>query len=162
MFQHLLREESIKTSLEAGSREAALTELVATLPSWGITNNQKIELLEKLIDPSRDCIAIGDDVVMAACVVSGMSFPLAAMGITRHGVSFRGEGKEPSHFIFLVVLPEHEDTLSQKSRFEQEVSVFAGDKFLKERLKLADSAEEAYEIVLREGRQDQILMQYSI
>lgn len=162
MFQHLLREETIKTSFEASGREAAFAELVAMLPSWGVDAQQKSALLDKITDASSESVTFGYDLAIASCVIPGITFPLATLGISKKGILFKGQSLEPVHFAFLIVLPEHEDAQNQENRFMQDIETFAHDKFMKERLKIADSPEEAYEIFLREGQQNQILAQYGI
>lgn len=154
MFQHLLREESIKVHLDVPNREAALAELIAILPSWGVTSKQKGSLLELLLQRERfGTTAIGDGIALPHCVFSGISYPLASLGLSRKGIPYPSLDGEPVNLVFLAVFPDHEEySHSEKRRDLHDAENFFRDRFLRERLKISESPEEAYEIILRESR----------
>ena len=152
MFQHLLREESIRVNFDGNSREAILAELVALLPGWGISPRHKRIILDRLLDQPSETIFFGEEVLFATCTIPGIAFPLASLVVSRSGASFATHSHEYLNFMFLVILPEHEDSESQRLRLIQDVMNFDKESFLKQRLKIAENPEEAYEIILREGQ----------
>lgn len=151
MFQQLLHEQTIKTSLEAGSREAAFAELTALLPAWTISGRQKSEILELLLQRELfDSTFTGNDLAMPHCFFGGLPYPVCALGISRKGVPYQqGTESKLAHFVFLTIFPEDRSGYPAVFHYVQK---FFSDPFLRERLKIADSSEEVFEILIRESQ----------
>jgi len=152
MLQHLLREESIGINFQAETRNQALERMIDLLPKHSFKPEQKRDLLDLMIERENfGTTATGEGVALPHCIFSGASFPLASLGISREGVKYPSLGGEPVYLIFMVILPELEDTRKLKAQVLQLATQIFYDKFLRERLKIATSQEEAYEILLRES-----------
>lgn len=153
MFQHVLREESIRINFSAPNCEAALAELIALLPSWGIAPRQKSKLLDRLLERERfGTTAVGEGVALPNTIFSGVNVPLASFAISRQGIIYPSLDGEPVNLLFLLILPAKEDSQQQKVQMLHEAESIFRDRFVRERLKIADSPEDVYEILVREGR----------
>ena len=152
MFQRLLREETIHVRLEAPNHEAALTEMIALLPSFVLSARQKSEALELLLQRERfGTTAIGEGIALPRCTLSGLSSPLVALGVSRKGIRYPSLDGEPVHLILMALFPEDSAADFERQRVLQSAEWILKDRFLKERLKICETPEEAYEIILREA-----------
>lgn len=152
MFQQLLREESIGLHLEAPNREAALAELLALLPRGGLTARQKAEVLELLIQRERfGTTATGDGLAVPHCIYSGTETPLASLGISRRGIAYPSLDGAPVYIVMLMIFPERSGFDAERHRILKDVEVLFRDRFLRERLKISENPDEAFEIILREA-----------
>ncbi|MBI3307547.1 MAG: PTS sugar transporter subunit IIA [Candidatus Omnitrophica bacterium] len=152
MFQQLLLEESIGIGLKAENQKQALKQMVDLLPQWGLKESTKAELLERLLERERfGTTAIGDGIALPRCIFSGVQYPLAALAISREGIHYPSLDGELVHIIFLLVLPEREESQQHKERILHIAESFFRDRFLCERIKIAEHPEEVYELLLREG-----------
>lgn len=151
MFQQLLREQTIKTSLEAAGREAAFAELTAILPSWAVSGKQKSEILELLLQRELfDSTFAENGLAMPHCFFGNLPYPVCALGISRKGIPYQQGGEvHPAHFVFLTVFPENRTDYPAVLHYARK---FFSDPFLRERLKIADSSEEIFEILVRESQ----------
>lgn len=151
MFRHLLHEKAVGIHLDVPSREAALVELLALLPSNIISSRRKGELLERLLQRERfGTTAIGDGVAFPHCTSSEVSSPLAALGISRKGIDYPSLDGDPVHIIFLTIFPESMDS-REKAGILHDIETVIRDRFLVERLKISETPEEAYAFLQRES-----------
>jgi len=158
MLQHLLREESIRIGLEAEDQILALKKMVNLLPSWGIELEDKSDLLIRLLNRERfGTTAIGGGIALPHCIFPGISLPLASLGISKEGICFPSLDGKPVHIMFLLVLPEHEDSDRMKDQILHHGSNFFRDPFWRERLKISTNPEEVYELIVRESNLDSVL-----
>lgn len=152
MFQQLLREESIGIGLTGENYEQALKGMIDLLPPWGLKGSAKAGLLTRLMDGERFATtAIGGGIALPRCIFSGVDFPLASLGVSRQGIAFSSLDGGLVHIVFLLVLPEREDSEQNKQRVLHVAELFFRDRFLRERIKIAERPEEIYELLLREG-----------
>lgn len=153
MFQHLLHEKAIRIPLEASSREGAFAELIALLPSWELSSRQKSRLLEILLQREFfESTAVSRQLALPHCLLPGISDPFCVLGISRKGIAFSAEDGQPVHFVFLSVFPEKNEFSGPRYALLREIENFFKDPFLRERLKICETAEEVYEIFLRESQ----------
>lgn len=152
MFQRLLREETVFVRLEAANREAALAEMAARLPSWALNAKQKSEVLDLLLQRERfGTTAVGEAVALPRCTLSGLESPVAALAISRKGIQYPSLDGEPVHLIFMVLFPDDGVNDYNRQKVLHSAEWILKDRFLRERLKICETSEEAYEIVLREA-----------
>ncbi len=153
MFLQWLHEESIRTSFDAAVREAALAELVAMLPSWGVNARQKSELLNHLLETQQSAVEAQGDVLICCAVRKDVAFPLASLAISRNGVTFAGTPDNHTYScLLLAVLPETEDAASQMTHLQNDTELLFNDPFFRQRLKISESAAEAYEVLVRQSQ----------
>ncbi len=135
MFQHLLREETVRVSLDAPSREAAFAELVALLPSSQFTPAQKRDILDLFIQREMfESSSLGDGVAISHASVAGLTAPVAVIGISRRGLQYSQGDAKPVHFVFLAVFPDSPEYKSRKFAALSAVEAFFSDHFLRVRL----------------------------
>lgn len=152
MFQHLLHEQSIRTHFEAPNREAALAELIALLPSRHLSPQQKGKLLDLLLQRENlGTTATGEGTALPHCSLSDIKVPFASLGISRKGISYPSLDGGPVYLLTLLVFPASEAFALRRYHILREVEALFRDRFLRERLKICDSPEEAYEIIRRES-----------
>lgn len=150
MFQRLLHEDVIRLPLEAPNFEGAVAELIATLPSVFLSPRRKSELLEILLQREFfESSAAGAQLALPHCVLPGLEEPFCALGISRKGIPFSA-AESPVHFILISVFPEKGEWTPQRYELLKEVKAFFKEPFLRERLKICDSPEDAYEFLSRE------------
>ena len=159
MFQHLLREETIQLGITAGNGEEAIAQLIHGLPAWDLDATKKTEVVRLLIEREKfGTTAIGDGIAMPRCMTSAVTHPVAVLGISRSGVAFPSLDGDPVHMIFMLILPETEEADLEKQRILHSAEAFFRDRFIMERLKIAESPEDAFEVILREGSQLRLQM----
>ncbi|MBN1689259.1 MAG: PTS sugar transporter subunit IIA [Candidatus Omnitrophica bacterium] len=152
MLQHLLREESVKVGFEAASQEEAIRKLIDLLPSWGLSPEDRENVYSRILArEGYGTTAIGEGIALPHCIFAGVSLPLASLGISREGIDFPSLDGLPVHIAFLLVLPDTEDAGQMKSQILHSAGSFFRDRFWRERLKIAGSAQEAYELIVREA-----------
>jgi nitrogen PTS system EIIA component len=152
MLQRLLHEESITVHLEAPNREAALAEMIAGISSKMIPSRKKAQILELILQRERfGTTAIGEGVALPHCMAEGVEEPILLLGISRKGITYPSLDGQAVHFIFMMVLPEKYLGRPERVELIREAEAVFKDRFLKERLKISDSREEAYEIFVREA-----------
>ena len=152
MFQRLLREETIFVRLDAPNREAALAEMVALLPSWSLTPRQKSEVLDLLLQRERfGTTAVGEGVALPRCTMAALETPIIALGIHPRGVQYPSLDGEPVHLVLVSIFPESTVSDYDRQRVLHSAELILKDRFLKERLKLCQTPEEALEVIMRES-----------
>ena len=151
MFQQLLHEQTIKISLEAGNYESAFVELTALLPPWVVSGYQKSQILELLLQREVfDSTLAENGLAMPHCFFGNLPYPVSALGISKKGFQYsKSADSKLAHFIFLTVFPENR---AGYPAVLNDVQKFFNDNFICERLKIADSAEEIFEILIRESQ----------
>lgn len=152
MLPSLLRENAILLPLEAPNREAALAELIAVLPAALLPCRQKGAILEAILQRELfGTTAIGDMIALPHCFSDAVSEVTVCLGISRKGISFPSLDGQSVHLVLLTIFPESFRGQSAKVQFLKEAETIFRDRFLRERLKIAESVEEAYEILIREA-----------
>ena len=152
MFQQLLREESVRLGIEAKNQKELLTQMIDYLPGWELDAEKKESLLHLLLARERfGTTALGEGLALPHGIFSGITCPMACLVINREGLPFPSLDGALVHIAFLLVLPETEDSDREKRKILHSAESFFRDRFLMERLKIAESASEAYEVILREG-----------
>ena len=152
MWHHLLREDSIFLHLDAPSAEAALTEMIAQLRLPGFNPKQKSRLLDFLIQRERfGTTAIGDGIALPHCLFPETESSFGCLGISRKGIPFPSLDGAPVYLLYMTVFPEQGPAHAERFMILREAEMFLKDSFLQQRLKISESPEEAYEIILRES-----------
>ena len=152
MWHHLLREDSVFLHLEAPGAEAALAEMVALLRAPEIHFKQKSGLLEFLLQrESLGTTAVGDGIALPHCIFPEVNAPFGCLGISRKGVPFPSLDGAPVFLILMTVFPEHGSGHAERFKILREAELFLKDPFARERLKISESPEEAYEMIVRES-----------
>jgi nitrogen PTS system EIIA component len=152
MFPLSLREDLVRMPLAATSCEGALVELIAMLPASRFNAQQKSHLLEILLQREYfETTAVGGQVALPHCVLPGAQEPVSALGISRKGIAYSSDDSQPVHFVLLTIFPERV-TPAERYDFLLSAQNFFQDPFLRERLKIAETSEEAFEILSREAQ----------
>lgn len=152
MWHQLLREDSIFLHLEAPNAEAALAEMIAMIRVPGFNARSKSRLLEFLLQRERfGTTAIGDGIALPHCVFPDRESSFACLGISRRGISFPSLDGDPVYLIYMMVFPEEGSAHAERFRILREAETFLKDSFVRQRLRISESPEEAYEIILRES-----------
>ena len=145
MLQRLLHEESVKIHLDAPNREAALAELIASIPSTTLSSRKKSQILELILQRERfGTTAIGEGAAMPHCVSSGFEDPIFLLGISRKGIHYPSLDGQPVHVIFMGIFPENYLAQPERLQILRETEIVLRDRYLKERLKSSHSPEQAY------------------
>ncbi len=152
MLPYSLHEESILIHLEAPNREAALAEVIAKLPSFAIAPRKKAEILELVLQREMfGTTAVGDSIALPHCFFMDVEQPVSVLAISRKGIQFPSLDGSLVHVVFLTIFPESYRGSTEKFNFLKEAEMIFRDRFLRERLKISETPEEAYEIFVREA-----------
>lgn len=152
MFQQLLREEDIQIGLKAKDVESAFQQMIDKVPGWSLSFSEKKAILKALLTRERfGTTALGDGVALPRCQFAGIQYPRALLGISQEGIPFPSLDGAPVYVIFMLVWPEADPSDFEKQRVLHSAEVFFRDRFLRERIKLAQSREEVLEVILREA-----------
>ena len=152
MLQRLLHEEFVKIHLEAPNREAALADMIAGIASKILPARKKAQILELILQRERfGTTATGEGVALPHCAHAGVEEPLLLLGVSRKGIDYHALDGQPVYFILMMVFPEKYLDSRQRYQLLREAESVFKDRFLRERLKICDSREEAREIFIREA-----------
>jgi len=147
----LLREENIVAGLEARNCEDALRKIVGVLPPWNLQGIDKEKILELLILREQiGTTAIGHGIALPHCFSREVHEPIVAFGVSPAGVPFPSLDGRLVHFIFVLILPQNESAELQKRKILQNIKWFLCDRSLQERLKMADTSSEIYQMIVPE------------
>lgn len=148
MLRSSLLKGGIIVSLVAETSEEAVRHLVAGIPQSLMGASLKETVIKKIIDREKmGTTAIGEGLALPQCIAPGITQPLTVLGISPSGIDFHSLDGEPVHVFVLNIVPEGPDAHQHKlSLVKSSESVFR-DRFVIERLKAADSAEEVLKVV---------------
>ena len=85
------------------------------------------------------------------CFVKFFQEPLICIGISRKGITFPSLDGQPVHLILMMIFPETYRQNGTRLTIMKEAGLIFRDRFLRERLKISETPEEAYEIFVREA-----------
>lgn len=152
MLPPLLHENYIILPLEAPNRETALVEMMAQLPSSEFPSKKKVQAIELILQRERfGTTASGDGVAFPHCAIAGIEEPLVALGISRKGIDYVALDGAPVYIVVMIIFPESYRGTQAYLDLLREAAMIFRDRFLRERLKITENREEAYEIFSREA-----------
>lgn len=147
----MLHEASIQVGLEAENRDAALKRMVESL-TGSLEAKVKDRIYRLLLKREKfGTTAVGDGIALPHCIFSGVSIPIASLGISREGIVYPSLDGGPVYLIYMLILPQRDDAFRLKSNILRDAEKFFRDRFLRERLKISETQAEAYEILKREA-----------
>lgn len=150
-LQQWLREETIILGLEENSYEEALQEMVRYIPDWCLDWEGKQDAFSALIRREGvSTTAVGGGVAFPHCMTD-VRMPIALLAVSQDGIAFPSLDGQLVHLIYMLVVPENEETPDVLRSSLHEMGMLFRDNFLKQRLKLSRCPEEAYEVLLRES-----------
>ncbi|MDR2192768.1 MAG: PTS sugar transporter subunit IIA [Endomicrobium sp.] len=143
-----LSADAITVDLKATDKKSAIVELVETLKS-----TKKVKKTEDVIEVVLEreklgSTGIGQGVAIPHGKTDVLQEQVGALGISRKGIEFNSLDGEPVHIVFLLAGPveiagQHLKALSRISRLFK-------DKFLRQAIKDAASADEIVKIIQQE------------
>lgn len=149
MFQHLLREETIKVALEGTSKEDVFRQLINLLPDWQFDARGKAKLLDMLLlRETYGTTAIGDHIALPHVFTDEITEPIALMGISSKGLEFNALDGEAVHVIYLSVFPQTEEMKQVKRQVLSEAQKTLSDEYIQRLLRRSRSSSEALNAVL--------------
>jgi mannitol/fructose-specific phosphotransferase system IIA component (Ntr-type) len=154
MGRLLLHEDNIVPRLDALNREDALKKIVVALPAWNLRGIKRHKILELLILREQiGTTAIGQGIALPHCFSPDIHDPLMAFGVSPSGIPYPSLDGRPVHFIFVLILPQHEAAERQKRKILQNIKWILCDRYLQERLKMAHTASEIHRLIVPETQQ---------
>ncbi len=151
MGHPLLCEEHIVAGLDALNREDAFRKIVDALPAWSLKGIGKKKVLELLVLREQiGTTAIGHGIALPHCFSPEVHEPIVAFGVSPEGIPYPSLDGRPVHFIFMLILPQNETAERQKRQILQNIKWSLCDRYMQERLKVARTASEIYQLVVPE------------
>ena len=101
----LLKEDLILNNCKSNSTEEILTEIIHHLKIKNKISNEK-QILKKLIDREKlGSTSIGNHSAVPHTKIKELKEPIIAVGISKEGLIYYREDKEPVHFVILILSP---------------------------------------------------------
>lgn len=143
-----LEPSSVLLNLESTSKEDAIAELCALLEK-----NQKVksgsDVIAALMEREKlGSTGIGQGVAIPHGKSGSVDRLVAALGVSKKGVSFESLDGEPVFLIFLLIAPP--DSSGAHLKALARISRLLKDKFFRQALKEASTAEEVCRIIQEE------------
>lgn len=149
MKHPLLREKHIIPELDASNCELALKKMIDSLPDLtlkGINRQKILKLL--LLREQIGTTAIGQGIALPHCFSTDITSPIVAFGISPEGIAYPSLDGMPVYFIFMLILPATDEAEQMKRQILQNIKWFLCDRYLQERLRLARTATEVYQLLV--------------
>lgn len=152
MLSQWLHEDRIVLGIEATQKEGALAEVLAHLPPSLMHGRKKSKVLDLILQREQfGTTASGEGAAFPHCRISGLEEPVILLGISKHGIDFNALDGAPVHFLCVMIFPESYSGTQKYLELLREAALIFRDRFVKERLKISESREEACEIFVREA-----------
>ncbi len=146
----LINPAAISVDLKSTAKDDILSELVEVLVEAGnIKKTEKSEMLKRLKE--REVLGstgIGKGVAIPHAKNPKTKKMIAALGISKKGVDFKSLDGEPTYIFFLLVAPG--ETPGPHLKALARISRLLDDKFIRDRLRNASSAQEIYKTIKEE------------
>ncbi len=118
----------------------------------GFNAKQKSRLLEFLLQRERfGTTALGDGIALPHCIFPDIESSFGCLGISKKGIPFPSLDGDPVYLLYMMVFPESGSAHAERFRVLREAETFLKDAFVRQRLKISEAPEEAYEIIVRES-----------
>lgn len=149
-ISELLSKGTITIDLKSTVKPEVLSELVDLLISTNsVKKNDKDEILKRLEE--REILGstgIGKGVAIPHAKCPKIKKMISAFGVSKKGVDFKSLDGESTHIFFLLIAPGEAPGPHLKALAK--VSRLLDDKFIRERLRAAKTAQEILDIVKEE------------
>ena len=143
----LLSPDAISVDMRSTAKDDILAELADILvESDSIKRSERSEILKKLKE--REVLGstgIGKGVAIPHAKCQKTKKMISAFGISKKGVDFKSLDGEPTHIFFLLVAPG--ETPGPHLKALAKISRLLDDKFIRDRLRGASSAQEVYKVI---------------
>ena len=144
----LLSQDAISTDLKAQEKKTVLEELCGLLSSTRKLANPE-DMVQVLMErESLGSTGIGQGVAIPHAKSAAVKDQVAALAISRRGIDFDALDGEPVYIIFLLVAPA--DAAGNHLKALAKISRLLKDKFFRQALRDAKSAEEILKIIREE------------
>ncbi|MDR1511371.1 MAG: PTS sugar transporter subunit IIA [Endomicrobium sp.] len=143
-----LDQDSVIIDLKASDKKLAIVELVKVLK-----NKKKIENIDEVVDVILEreklgSTGIGQRVAIPHGKINSLKEQIGVLGISQKGIEFNSLDGEPVHIIFLLI--GSVEMTSQHLKALSRVSRLFKDKFLRQAIKNATTAEEVIKVIEQE------------
>ena len=143
-----LDENSIKLDVSGPSKKEAIGELCQLLHTGSKIKDADSVVTSLMEREKLGSTGIGQGVAIPHGKSESVEKLVAALGVSRRGINFESLDGEPVHLIFLLVAPPDSAALHLKALAR--ISRLLKDKFFRQALKEAKSAEEIKKIIQEE------------
>lgn len=155
MEHFLLREENILVGLDAADCDTALKKIINFLPPVCFKGSDRQKILKLLLLREQfGTTAIGQGIALPHCFSQEVREPIVAFGVCPDGVPYPSLDGRPVHFIFVLILPFTDKAEQLKRQILQNIKWFLGDRYLQERLRLANTAQEVLQLLVPENHRE--------
>ncbi|KJJ86077.1 PTS transporter subunit IIA-like nitrogen-regulatory protein PtsN [Candidatus Omnitrophus magneticus] len=144
--------KAICIDIKAVNKEQVLEELVDLLIlGGGLKKNDKMEVLNKIKDrESLGSTGIGKGIGIPHTKNGCVKKMCAAVGVSKKGIDFKSLDGEPTFIFFILIAPNEEP--GQHLKTLAKVSRLLDDRFVRERLRTAKTAQDVSNVLEEEER----------
>ncbi|MBD3379984.1 MAG: PTS sugar transporter subunit IIA [Candidatus Omnitrophica bacterium] len=148
----LLSKEAVSVGLASREKDDVLSELVDLLVSSGsVKKSEKSQILKRLQErETLGSTGIGKGVAIPHAKCAKVKKMVAALAVAKEGVDFRSLDGDPTFIFFLLIAPG--ETPGPHLKALAKISRLLDDKFIRDRLKAADSPGDALRIIRDEEK----------
>ncbi|RKY41602.1 MAG: PTS sugar transporter subunit IIA [Candidatus Makaraimicrobium thalassicum] len=150
----ILNKSAISPDLKSCNKEEILSELVDLLVSSGsIKQSEKGDIIKRLKE--REVLGstgIGKGVAIPHAKCPKVKKMAAAFGIAKNGINFKSLDGELTYIFFLLIAPGK--TPGPHLKALAKISRLLDDKFVRDRVRTAKSAQDILKIIREEGQKN--------
>jgi fructose-specific phosphotransferase system IIA component len=145
ILTQILHPSSIKVPLDGKDKEAVITELVDLLDSAGLLKDRANVLDAVLTREQTRSTGIGSGIAIPHGKCKGVAELVMAIGVSAEPIDFQSIDGKPARIIVLLVSPQ--DRTGPHIQALARISRLMLDEKFKEKLEIAKSPEEIYQLV---------------
>lgn len=143
-----LDQSAISLELKSSTKVDTINELVDLLYSQDKLKDREAVVAALLEREKLGSTGIGQGIAIPHCRCAGAPGLVAALGVSKRGVDFESLDREPVYLIFLLVSPL--ESSPQHLKALASISRLLKDKFFRQALKEAKSAQEVEKVIREE------------
>lgn len=142
----LLKTDFILNECTSDSPEEILSEMIHHLKTKNKISNEK-QILKKLLDREKlGSTSIGNNSAVPHTKIKDLKEPLIVVGISKKGVMYHRDDKEPVHFIILILSPTNSPIIHLQILAAAASLIKKSKEFIKE-ISSSNDAEESIAII---------------
>lgn len=142
----LLKKELIRINCQSSNTEDILREMAGDLKAKGIVPDEEA-ILKKLMEREKmGSTSIGNKSAVPHTKLKDLKNPVIAIGISKKGIKYHVEDKEPVHLIILILSPNNAPIIHLQILAAAAALIKKSDRLIKEMLS-AETPEELIDII---------------
>jgi mannitol/fructose-specific phosphotransferase system IIA component (Ntr-type) len=145
ILDKIITRDRIKIGVADSDKWTAIEELVDLIAAGGVVSDREALIADTFDREEKGSTGIGKGIAIPHARTTGVRELVGALGVSRQGVDFESEDRQPCHLVFLILAPPAESTRYLKAL--SAVACIGRDEDLIARLTSATSPEKVMAIL---------------